>query len=36
MTEEDALLSRLTLCDRLRVAAVDLAVAGAPRALVYR
>jgi hypothetical protein len=31
---EDALLCALPLADRLRIAAVDLAVTGAPRALV--
>ena len=31
---EDALLRALPLADRLRIAAVDLAITGAPRALV--
>jgi hypothetical protein len=31
---EDVLLRTLPLADRLRIAAVDLAVTGAPRALV--
>jgi hypothetical protein len=31
---EDALLRTLPLADRLRIAAVDLAITGAPRALV--
>jgi hypothetical protein len=31
---EDALLRTLPLADRLRIAAVDLALTGAPRALV--
>jgi hypothetical protein len=34
MTEEDALLSRVALCDRLGIGAVDLAVTGTPRAVV--
>ena len=34
MTEKNDLLRALPLADRLRIAAVDLAVTGAPRALV--
>jgi hypothetical protein len=34
MTDENDLLRALPLEDRLRIAAVDLAVTGAPRALV--
>jgi hypothetical protein len=34
MTDENDLLRALPLGDRLRIAAVDLAVTGAPRALV--
>jgi hypothetical protein len=34
MTDENDLVRALSLEDRLRIAAVDLAVTGAPRALV--
>ena len=34
MTDENDLLGALPLADRLRIAAVDLHVTGAPRALV--